>query len=48
MGVDVVALADRRDDAAYVLAILDDRVADSEILQRDLVADRDVLVVYGA
>jgi hypothetical protein len=48
MGVDVVALADRRDDAAYVLTVLDDRVADGEILQRDLVADRDIVVVYGA
>src|SRR5690348_15479253 len=48
MSVDVIALADRSDYAAYVLAILHDRVAYREVAQRDLVADRHVMVGYGA
>jgi hypothetical protein len=45
--VDVIALTDGGDDATYVLAVLDDRCADREVPQRDLVADRHILVVYG-
>ena len=37
------ALADRLHDLADVDAVLDDGVADRHVLQRDLVADRDVL-----
>ena len=48
MRVNVVALADGCDDPAYILAVLDDRIADPEIAQRDLVANRHVLVVYRA
>src|SRR5882757_3313594 len=47
VGVDVIALTDGSDDATYVLAVLDDRCADREVPQRDLVADRYILVVYG-
>src|ERR1700722_13351174 len=48
VGVNVVALADGGNDAAYILAVLDDRVADREIAQGDLVSDRHVLVGYRA
>src|ERR1700738_2236271 len=48
VGMDVIALADGSDDATYVLAVFDDRFADREVAQRDLVADRHILVVYGA
>jgi hypothetical protein len=48
MSVDVVAFADRRHYAAYVLAILHDRVADRQVAQRNLVTDRHVMVGYGA
>jgi hypothetical protein len=48
VGVDVVALADGGNDAAYILAVLDDCVADGEVAQRDLVSDRHVLVGYRA
>jgi len=41
--VGVLARLDRRDDLADVDAVLVDRVADGHVLQRDLVADRDVL-----
>jgi hypothetical protein len=48
VGVNVVALADGGNDAAYILAVLDDRIADREIAQGDLVPDRHVLVGYCA
>src|SRR3954454_12508000 len=48
LGLDVVhvgmlARLDRRDDAAHVDAVLDDGLAHGHVLQRHLVADRDVL-----
>src|SRR5262245_11211563 len=48
VSVNVIALTDGRDHAAYVLAVLDDRVAYGKIAQRDLVPDRHVLVGYRA
>jgi hypothetical protein len=48
VGVNVVALADGGNDAAYILAVLDDRVADREIAQGDFVPDRHVLIGYCA
>jgi hypothetical protein len=43
----MLALADRGDYAAYVLAVLDDGVADSKIAECDFVSDGDVLMDYG-
>src|ERR1700737_2032137 len=48
VGMDVVTFADRGNHAANVLSVFDDCVPDSEILERDLVADRHVLVDDGA
>src|ERR1700730_6939236 len=46
--MDVITFADWGNDAANILSVFDDRVPDREILERDLVADRHVLVDDGA
>src|SRR4051812_41898392 len=43
MNMEVLAAADRRDDAADVDAVLDHRVAGLVVAQGDLVTDRDVI-----
>lgn len=48
VGMDVVAAADRGNDAAYILAVLDDSVAHREVSQGNLVPDRNVLIRDGA
>jgi len=47
VGVNVVSFADRDHHTAYILAVLDHGVADSEIAQCDLVSDRYVLTDCG-
>ena len=41
--MDMLALGDRRDDAADVLSVLGHRVADREVDERHLVADRHIM-----
>jgi hypothetical protein len=45
VGVNVIAFANGGNDAAYILAILDDRVTDGEVLESDFVPYGHVLVV---
>jgi hypothetical protein len=46
--MNVIAFPHRCHDPADVLTVFDHRVADRQVLQRDLVADGDVLVYDGA
>jgi len=48
MGMDVVALAYGRDDAADVLAVLDYGIAHRQIFQGDLVSEGHILIEDAA